>query len=91
MANLDAAAQIPVPGTAETRVDHRKKTISNAYLHRLQRRYFLSFDVLPIIGTAGACAFLAVHPFGVTELAWPPPGDADRLAEPSARRESAPA
>ena len=49
--------------------DHRKKTISNAYLHRLQRRHFLLFDILPIIGTAGAFAFLAVHPFGVTELA----------------------
>jgi stearoyl-CoA desaturase (delta-9 desaturase) len=49
--------------------DHRKKTIRNAYLHRLQRRHFLLFDILPIIGTAGAFAFLAVHPFGVTELA----------------------
>jgi stearoyl-CoA desaturase (delta-9 desaturase) len=46
----------------------RKKTISNPYIHRLQRRHFLLFDVLPIIGTAGACAFLTVHPFGVTEL-----------------------
>ncbi|MDA3648371.1 fatty acid desaturase [Saccharopolyspora indica] len=37
-------------------------------MHRLQRRHFLLFDVLPIFGTAAAIAFLWVHPFGVTEL-----------------------
>jgi stearoyl-CoA desaturase (delta-9 desaturase) len=62
------AAPIPVPGEEGERADHRKKTISNSYLHRLQRRHFLLFDIIPVIGTAGAFAFLAVHPFGVTEL-----------------------
>ncbi|OLT15503.1 fatty acid desaturase [Pseudonocardia sp. CNS-139] len=42
--------------------------MSNPYLHRLQRRHFLLFDVMPIVGTAVAVAFLAVHPFGTTEL-----------------------
>ncbi|WP_019927391.1 fatty acid desaturase [Nocardia sp. BMG111209] len=46
----------------------RKKTISNPYIHRLQRRHFLLFDILPIIGTAAAFAFLTVRPFGFTEL-----------------------
>lgn len=46
----------------------RKTVISSPYLHRLQRRHFLLFDVLPIIGTVGAFAFLMVHPFGLTEL-----------------------
>ncbi|MGK8488297.1 acyl-CoA desaturase [Nocardia asiatica] len=46
----------------------RRKTISSPYIHRLQRRHFLLFDVLPILGTAGAFAFLAVHPFGTTEF-----------------------
>lgn len=50
------------------RPEPRRKVISNPYLHRLQRRHFLLFDVLPIVGTAGAFAFLAVRPFGVTEL-----------------------
>ncbi|GAA2805468.1 acyl-CoA desaturase [Saccharopolyspora taberi] len=54
------------PGTA--RSEPRRKTISNSYVHRLQRRHFLLFDVLPIFGTVAAVAFLAVHPFGVTEL-----------------------
>lgn len=49
--------------------DVRKKTISNAYLHRLQLRHFLLFDVAPILGTLGALAFLAIHPIGVTEIA----------------------
>ncbi|MRH91811.1 acyl-CoA desaturase [Nocardia sp. SYP-A9097] len=47
----------------------RRKTISSPYIHRLQRRHFLLFDVLPIIGTAAAFAFLLVRPFGVLELA----------------------
>lgn len=47
----------------------RRKTISNPYIHRLQRRHFLLFDVLPIIGTVAAFAFLAVRPFGVVEFA----------------------
>lgn len=68
MANPQATAQNPVPPIAGERPDHRKKTISNAYLHRLQRRHFLLFDILPIMGTAGALAFLAVHPIGITEL-----------------------
>ncbi len=46
----------------------RRKTISSPYIHRLQRRHFLLFDVLPILGTVGAFAFLAVHPFGITEF-----------------------
>jgi stearoyl-CoA desaturase (delta-9 desaturase) len=46
----------------------RRKTISNAYIHRLQRRHFLLFDILPIVGTVAALAFLLVKPLGVTEL-----------------------
>ncbi|MTD58226.1 acyl-CoA desaturase [Amycolatopsis pithecellobii] len=46
----------------------RRKVISSPYLHKLQRRHFLLFDILPIVGTAAAFAFLAVHPFGSTEI-----------------------
>ncbi|MEV0060829.1 acyl-CoA desaturase [Nocardia sp. NPDC050718] len=47
----------------------RKKTISNPYIHRLQRRHFLLFDVAPIVGTVAALGFLFVRPFGGMELA----------------------
>jgi stearoyl-CoA desaturase (delta-9 desaturase) len=47
----------------------RKKTVSNAYLARLQRRHFLLFEILPLLGTAAAVAFTLVHPVGVTEVA----------------------
>lgn len=47
----------------------RKKTISTPYIHRLQRRHFLLFDVAPIAGTVAALAFLFVRPFGVVEFA----------------------
>ena len=56
-----SAVPAPVPGAGSERLDHRKKTISNAYIHRLQRRHFLLLDILPIIGTAVAFAFLAVQ------------------------------
>ncbi|NIJ11882.1 stearoyl-CoA desaturase (delta-9 desaturase) [Saccharomonospora amisosensis] len=56
----ERAPERPVP---------RRKTINSPYLHRLQRRHFLLFDILPIVGTAAAFVFLAVHPFGWTELA----------------------
>lgn len=55
----DAAAR-PAPA---------RKVISNPYLHRLQRRHFLLFDVAPIFGTVAAFALLPVLPFGVTEIA----------------------
>jgi stearoyl-CoA desaturase (delta-9 desaturase) len=68
MVNSHAAARIPVPPGAGGQTDHRKRTISNAYIHRLQRRHFLLFDILPIIGTAAALASLAVLPFSITDL-----------------------
>lgn len=55
----DSATPMPRPAAA--------KTISNPYLHRLQRRHFLLFDVAPIVGTAAAVAFLWVRPFGWLE------------------------
>ncbi|MCO7192042.1 acyl-CoA desaturase [Pseudonocardia alni] len=47
----------------------RNKIISNPYIHRLQRRHFLLFDIAPIIGTVVALALLPFLPFGATEIA----------------------
>jgi stearoyl-CoA desaturase (delta-9 desaturase) len=44
----------------------RKKTLSSPYIHRLQRRHFILFDVLPAAGSAVAIAFLGRYPVG-----WP--------------------
>ncbi|WP_235079174.1 acyl-CoA desaturase [Amycolatopsis orientalis] len=46
----------------------RRKVLSSPYLHKLQRRHFLLFDILPIVGTAGAFAFLAVHPLRISDV-----------------------
>lgn len=46
----------------------RRKVLASPYLHKLQRRHFLLFDVLPIIGTAGALAFLLVRPISSTDV-----------------------
>jgi stearoyl-CoA desaturase (Delta-9 desaturase) len=69
MASVPPTTQIPefefdAGGSAP-----RRKVMSSPYLHRLQRRHFLLFDILPIIGTVAALAFLTVHPIGVTEIA----------------------
>ncbi|MFL6137070.1 MAG: acyl-CoA desaturase [Frankiaceae bacterium] len=55
-----------VPGSGGSA--SRTKTVSNPYIHRLQRRHFLLFDVLPIIGTAAALVLLSVLPVGATEI-----------------------
>ncbi|MFC3962464.1 acyl-CoA desaturase [Nocardia jiangsuensis] len=47
----------------------RKLAVDSPYLHRLQRRHFLLFDVAPIFGVVAALAFLPVHPIGITEVA----------------------
>ncbi len=47
----------------------RRRVISNPYIHRLQRRHFLLFDVIPIFGTVIAFALLTVRSLGVTDLA----------------------
>ena len=31
-----------------------RRVVSSPYLHKLQRRHFLLFDILPILGTAAA-------------------------------------
>ena len=61
-----SSENIGVPSS--TPPEPRKKTISNPYIHRLQRRHFLLFDVLPIIGTAVAVGLLWVIP--VPTSAW---------------------
>jgi stearoyl-CoA desaturase (delta-9 desaturase) len=60
----DSMSEIDGYRTAESQV----KTIGNAYLHRLQQRHFLLFDVLPIVGTCAALLLLLVHPIGATEV-----------------------
>jgi stearoyl-CoA desaturase (Delta-9 desaturase) len=42
--------------------------ISSPYLHRMQRRHFLLFDILPFAGTLAALALLFVHPLGWVDL-----------------------
>jgi stearoyl-CoA desaturase (delta-9 desaturase) len=63
-----SSAHLPELESETGEAGPRRKTISNAYVHRLQRRHFLLFDILPIVGTVGALAFLAVHPLGITEV-----------------------
>lgn len=55
--------------TMAGRPEPRRKTMSSPYIHKLQRRHFLLFDIAPIVGTVAAVAFTWVHPFGWTELA----------------------
>src|SRR5262245_30159217 len=42
--------------------------ISSPHLHRLQRRHFLLFDVLPFVCTLAALGLLLVHPLGRVDI-----------------------
>lgn len=42
--------------------------IGSPHLHHLQRRHFLLFDVLALVGTLAALALLLVHPLGSVEV-----------------------
>ncbi len=66
---VGAVAEGMHPEYAAVAGSPRRRTISNPYVHRLQRRHFLLFDILPFLGTAAALALLAVRPIGVTEIA----------------------
>ncbi len=51
-------------------VPHPDRTvISSPYLHRLQRRHFILFDVLPALGTLVAVARLFALPIGGEDVA----------------------
>ncbi len=46
--------------------DHR--VIRSRHLHKLQRRHFIIFDILPFIGTLVALGLLFYRPIGVVEI-----------------------
>jgi len=46
----------------------KKKTIDSPYLHSLQLRHFMLFDVLPALGTLLAIGLYFVYPIGRVEL-----------------------
>jgi len=59
---LDASCVSPDGVPERPRSAKRDRTaIASPYLHRLQRRHFFLFDVLPFIGTVGAVALLFWH------------------------------
>jgi len=45
----------------------RKKTISTPFIHRMQRRHFILFDILPACGTVAALATWGRYPIGLPE------------------------
>jgi stearoyl-CoA desaturase (Delta-9 desaturase) len=56
----------PEPPPAKRKRDHR--IIKSRHFHRLQRRHFVLFDVLPLVGTVIALGLLFFRPIGALEL-----------------------
>src|ERR1700760_2601250 len=56
----------PEPSRAGRKRDHR--IIRSRHFHKLQRRHFLLFDVLPFVGTLVALGLLFYRPIGALEL-----------------------
>jgi stearoyl-CoA desaturase (delta-9 desaturase) len=48
--------------------DRRRRAVDSPYLHRLQRRHFVLFDVLPLFGTVVALGFAFVHPVTAVDV-----------------------
>ncbi|AOI68047.1 acyl-CoA desaturase [Burkholderia ubonensis] len=46
----------------------KRRVIDDPYIHRLQRRHFILFDVLPCFGTLAALAWLFARPIGWPEF-----------------------
>jgi stearoyl-CoA desaturase (delta-9 desaturase) len=46
----------------------RRKVIDDPYLHRIQRKHFIIFDVLPMLGTLLAIGLLPFHPLGAVDI-----------------------
>ena len=44
------------------------RVIRSRHLHRLQRRHFVTFDVLPFFGTLVALGLLFYRPIGAVEI-----------------------
>lgn len=47
---------------------HSREVMNDPYLHRMQRRHFLLFDVLPFVGAILALTLLFVRPIGTAEI-----------------------
>jgi stearoyl-CoA desaturase (delta-9 desaturase) len=63
---IQVAIREPVP-SSDAGMQSRT-VVSSPFLHRVQRRHFLLFDVFPAVGTVAALAVLFVHPIGWIDL-----------------------
>src|SRR5215472_12027936 len=69
----DVRAAKTSPATANigghaTSAKRDRTAVNSPYLHKLQLRHFILFDVLPFIGTLGAIALLFVHPISAVDI-----------------------
>lgn len=69
MSTLDQPAMGPTAAEKPAGAKRDRRVVSSPYLHRMQRRHFLLFDVLPVVGVAGAIALLWVRPLTATDIA----------------------
>ena len=60
---IDVALESP---TVQQKRDHR--IIRSRHFHKMQRRHFIIFDVLPFIGTLVALGLLFYRPIGMMEF-----------------------
>lgn len=69
---MDSAARAPEnPSGVEDRPerkDTKRKAISSPYFHRLQRKHFLLFDVLPVAGVVLAIALAFYRPVSAVDI-----------------------
>jgi stearoyl-CoA desaturase (delta-9 desaturase) len=47
---------------------YRRLAVDSEYIHKIQRRHFLLFDLLPLVGTVAAIGLLFYQPITVTDI-----------------------
>lgn len=48
--------------------EFRRLAVDSEYIHRIQFRHFILFDILPLLGTCAALALLFYYPIGYVEI-----------------------
>jgi stearoyl-CoA desaturase (delta-9 desaturase) len=68
MSMLEQTTNAPADPTKPAASRRDRRVLSSPYLHKMQRRHFMLFDVLPLLGTAAAIALLWVQPITTTDI-----------------------
>jgi stearoyl-CoA desaturase (delta-9 desaturase) len=69
MSMLEQSSPVAATAAARPAAKRDRRVMRSPYLHKMQRRHFLLFDILPLLGTIAAVALLWVRPLTAADVA----------------------